>query len=286
MTGTIYVCGACGQQSLLPGVCLSCAKVRKYVTKVPRIVGLVQSLDEVSVADLPRLPVIGFPGIENSLAGGFVRGSVLLFHGGPGVGKSTLGLQLCETMGRYQHDGGLYVSAEQMIAHVKMMAVRVNVDPHYIRVIETQELEDVVAAVEAAHPALVVIDSLQELHLSVRYDGSEVVAVCRELVRLARETQAALLLVCHETKDESIAGPRQLEHIVDGMVSMEPNGAAFMWRVYGKYRFGPVPKDVILLRASMGGFYESGTTQGRGRRADGSGGAGASAEDTEGRTSG
>jgi DNA repair protein RadA/Sms len=285
--GIIYVCGACGQHSLLPGLCAPCMRGHKYVTKQPRKVGPVQSLDEVSVLDLPRLPVIGFTEIENSLAGGFVRGSVLLLHGGPGVGKSTLGLQLCEAMGRYQHDGGLYVSAEQMIAHVKMMAMRVNVDPRYVRVIETQELEDVVTAVEIGHPIFVVIDSLQELHLSIRYDGSEIVAVCQELVRLARETNAVLLLICHETKDDSVAGPRRLEHIVDGMVNLEgwvdtDGTGGIRWRVHSKYRFGPVPKDVMLLRTLMGGLYERGSAKGRGGSADGSGGAGASPKDAEG----
>lgn len=277
MTGIVYVCGACGQQSLLPGLCESCIRTRKYVTKRPRQVGPVQSLDDVSVQDLPRYPVIGFTGIENSLAGGFVRGSALLLHGGPGVGKSTMALELCEAMGRYQHGGGLYVSAEQMMAHVKMMAMRVNVDPRRIRVMETQILEDVVTAVEASpRPIFVVVDSLQELHLAARYEGREIVTVCQELVRLARETECAMLILCHETKDETVAGPRQLEHIVDGLVNMEgwvdKDGiGGVRWRVHSKYRFGPVPKEVMLLRTEMGGLYERGSKTRRGGSADGSG---------------
>lgn len=276
MAGTvsmIYVCPACGLSSLLSGVCGRCATGRKYITKVARITGPVQSLAEVSVQDMPRYPVIGFTGIENALAGGFVKGSVLLLHGGPGVGKSTLGLQLCEAMGRYQTGGGLYVSAEQMIAHVKMMAMRVRVDPAYIAVLETSMLEEIVNAVEVSRPIFVVVDSLQAVHLSYSFEGREIVVVCEQLVRLARETSCAIVLLCHETKDDSVAGPRTLEHLVDGMVSLEvasysSKNDCVLWRVHDKYRFGPVPQDVFLLRTLMGGFYERGAKAGRGSADD------------------
>jgi DNA repair protein RadA/Sms len=264
----IYVCPACGQHSLLSGLCAPCMRGHKYVTKIARIMGPVQSLAEVSVQDMPRYPVIGFTGIENALAGGFVKGSVLLLHGGPGVGKSTLGLQLCEAMGRYQSGGGLYVSAEQMLAHVKMMAMRVQVDSHYVRVVETKLLEEVIYAVESTRPVFVVVDSLQEIHLTYSYEGREIVVVCEQLVRLARETNCAILLLCHETKDDTVAGPRILEHLVDGMVSMESSNATdvivgVQWRLHTKYRFGPVPKDVFLLRTEMGRLYERGSATSR-----------------------
>jgi len=279
----IFRCPRCGQTSLLDGLCAECAKGRRYVTKVPKTEGPATLLSDVSVQDVPRLTMPGFPALDDSLHGGFVRGSALLLHGGPGIGKSTLALQLCGRIGRLVPS--LYVTTEQMLAHVKMLADRVEVQMDVVYALATQNFADVVTSVERLRPAFVVIDALQNLNLFEPYDGNRMVAVCNGLVRLARQQTCAVVIVCHETKDETFAGPRTLEHVVDGMVSLsaaKEDESSVLWTVYSKYRFGPVPYTVALGQHSHGGFYERYHPAHHTGRADGDRSPRIAAEGTEG----
>lgn len=259
-----YFCRRCGLTSLVPGLCGECLKIWQYVTKAPQVDGPAMLLADVSVSDLPRLSIPMFPQIENSLNGGLPRGAVMLVHGGPGIGKSTLALQLCARMSRVGPTMPLYVTTEQMLAHIKMAVVRLGLDMGRVYALATQNVLDVVRSVAVVRPAVLVIDSLQNMNLYEPHDGNRMVAVCNMLVALARHQNCAILIICHETKDEDFAGPRTLEHIVDGMIALTPSTVVpteVIWRVYSKYRFGPVPRFVLLQRSDEGGFHEStGTT--------------------------
>jgi len=223
-------------------------------------------ISEVSVGGLSRLAVPGFPSVEDMLAGGFVPGSVTLLHGGPGVGKSTLAFQWCDAVAKLNTVGPVphYIASEQMLEHVKLMAVRIGLAHAPIRVAYSIDVDEVCTLLETWSPPFAVVDSLQNLHLYRDVRGAEPVVVCAELVHVARAKSIALVLICHETKDGDYAGPRTLEHLVDCMISLElPSddeedkapSSLLKLTVHGKYRFGSVPRIAYVRRDEEGKFY-------------------------------
>ena len=125
MTG--YVCPnpRCRQRSIVPGICRSCMKRKTYVQVRPEGELPLARLCDVSATDVPRLPVPGWPGIEDVLFGGFVLGTVTALYGAPGIGKSTLALQVSDAMTAL--GPSLYLTSEQLVPHVKLTATRIGV---------------------------------------------------------------------------------------------------------------------------------------------------------------
>jgi DNA repair protein RadA/Sms len=166
----------------------------------------------------------GLAELDRVLGGGLVRGSLLLVGGEPGIGKSTITLQICQA-GAEQGRCVLYVSGEESARQVKLRAERLGVTADSIFVLAETQLEGILAQAEKLDPALLVIDSIQTVYKSTLSSAPGSVAQVREcaadLLRLAKGTGLTTFLVGHVTKFGAIAGPKTLEHMVDTVLYFE-----------------------------------------------------------------
>jgi DNA repair protein RadA/Sms len=188
--------------------------------------------------------------VDRVLGGGLVPGSIVLFGGDPGIGKSTLLLQLAA---RVASGGGevLYVTGEESAAQVRGRAERVGAVVDGLGLVATTELETAIGAIESAAPALAVIDSVQTL-ASGELTGpagsvGQVREVASRLAELAKSGRTAVALVGHVTKDGTVAGPRTLEHLVDAVIYLEGErlGQTRLMRA-AKNRFGSTDEVGVL----------------------------------------
>jgi len=180
--------------------------------------------------------------LDRVLGGGLVPGSVALVGGEPGVGKSTLLLQVAARAAEAGHKV-LYVTGEETPRQVKLRAERIGALAPGLKLAASGELEQVIDLTNQEAPALLVLDSIQTLSSAV-VDGTpggvaHVRAVTAELVRLAKTREMACLLVGHVTKDGSVAGPRTIEHLVDVVCLFEGEAhGALRWLRATKNRYG------------------------------------------------
>jgi len=181
----------------------------------------------------------GISEFDRVLDGGLVPGSVTLVSGEPGIGKSTLLLQL---VGFWSHTS-LYVSAEESAQQVRLRAERIGVTGDHTYLVSAMSLGDILAAIDKVKPSLVVVDSVQTIaDESVESAPGSVTQVRECAFRLVQEAKArnvAVILVGHVTKDGNIAGPRLLEHVVDTVISFEGDRLHPLRMVRAvKHRFG------------------------------------------------
>ncbi len=185
----------------------------------------------------------GFLELDRVLGGGVVAGSVILLGGDPGIGKSTLLLQMLIRLQDKQRM--VYVTGEESLQQVRMRAQRLGEAEAVLGVVAETEVESILGLIEQAPPALLVIDSIQTLYSRELSSAPGAVAQLREccalLVRFAKQRNVAIFLVGHVTKEGVIAGPRVLEHMVDTVLYFEadPGGRLRMIRA-AKNRFGAV----------------------------------------------
>ena len=197
--------------------------------------------------------------LDRVLGGGMVPGAVVLLAGEPGVGKSTL---LLEVAARRAAAGGtvLYVTGEESAGQVRLRAERTGALHPHLFLSATADLEEVAAHVESVDPGLLVVDSVQTMGSS-GIDGtpggvSQVRAVTSALVALAKQRDLPVVLIGHVTKDGAVAGPRTLEHLVDVVLSFEGDRHSTLRLVRGlKNRFGP-SDEVGCFEMYDGGISE------------------------------
>ena len=192
--------------------------------------GQVLRADEVSAEAIVARPT-GIAELDRVLGGGLVPGAVVLIGGDPGIGKSTLLLQvLCALTERGGEDEALYVSGEESLQQVVLRARRLGVPVDELRLLAETRVEAILAQVAARRPRSLVIDSIQTMYTDVLQSAPGSVGQVREsaaqLVRFAKgNTQGTtLFLVGHVTKDGALAGPRVLEHMVDTVLYFEAEG--------------------------------------------------------------
>ena len=231
-----FVCQSCGAVSpKWAGRCESCGEwnsiVEEAITARTGPAGKAAAGKRVEFVDLactaeppPRCPV-GIEELDRVLGGGLVPASAILVGGDPGIGKSTLLLQAAASIARAGRRV-LYVSGEESIEQVRLRARRLGVQDARLELAAAINLRDIAATLESAgDAALVVIDSIQTMWLDAIDSAPGTVAQVRaasfELIRLAKGTGFALVLVGHVTKDGAIAGPRVLEHMVDAVLYFE-----------------------------------------------------------------
>src|SRR5436305_12525560 len=167
--------------------------------------------------EAPRLPS-GMAELDRVTGGGFVRGSVLLVGGDPGIGKSTLLTQATSLLARAGHRA-VYISGEEAVAQVRLRAGRLGLADAPVQLAAETSVEDIVSTLsEGAVPRLIVIDSIQTMWTDTVESApgtvTQVRASAQALIRFAKKSGAAIILVGHVTKDGQIAGPRVVEHMV------------------------------------------------------------------------
>ncbi|SMB93441.1 DNA repair protein RadA [Deinococcus hopiensis] len=250
---TKYVCTSCGYQSAKPlGRCPNCQAWNSFEEEVPVaavgrargggayggiVGGKLTALSTVGRREEPRLPS-GIPELDRVLGGGLVAGGVTLIGGEPGIGKSTLLLQVADRLGR-SGASVLYVAGEESLEQIRLRADRLGVTAD-IQLTRDTRAEHIAALMAEHKPALCIVDSIQTV--TVEGDGTPGgVAQVREgtamITRAAKETGTATVLVGHVTKEGTVAGPKVMEHIVDTTVFLETVGSFRLLRSV-KNRFG------------------------------------------------
>lgn len=227
---TKFFCRECGQESARWfGRCPGCGEWNTLVEEVveraiPKAVGCAQvtSLNSIQVTDEERLDT-GIGELNRVLGGGIVPGSFVLIGGEPGIGKSTLLLQMASNMAGYTDV--LYVSGEESAKQIRLRADRLDIRTERIKILVETELEAVREVVLQQRPGVVIIDSIQTMVMGEVQSAAGSVSQVREgaayLMRLAKGEGIPIFLVGHVTKDGAIAGPRVLEHIVDTVLYFE-----------------------------------------------------------------
>ncbi|HET7481106.1 MAG TPA: DNA repair protein RadA [Rubrobacteraceae bacterium] len=241
-TKTLYVCSNCGhQEPKWLGRCPDCGEWSTFVEEARedkkvvgfaaraagakagggRAAGSVMSLSEVPPAESEGRMDAGVGELNRVLGGGIVPGSMVLVGGEPGVGKSTLLLQVMGHLG----EGCLMISGEESPRQVALSARRLGVNEAGFRVLSETDVDVIEATILEERPSIVVVDSIQTLYspeLSGAPGGVGQVRECAaRLMRLAKSEGIAVFLVGHVTKEGSIAGPRVLEHMVDTVLQFE-----------------------------------------------------------------
>ncbi len=263
-TRTIFVCQQCDAQfPKFVGRCTECGAWNSLVetTIAPAAAnGKRQGqsagaqpvrLNAIQGAEHPRIPT-GYGELDRVLGGGIVPGSIALLGGEPGIGKSTLLAQAAAYVGTSAQPV-LYVSAEESPQQIKMRAERLGIVGDTVALLAETDVETIIEVARNMQPRLVIVDSIQTIATSaigsVPGSISQVRECTLQLMRMAKSSQIAVLLIGHVTKDGTVAGPRALEHIVDAVLYLE--GERFhSYRLLRsvKNRFGATEVGIFEMR--------------------------------------
>ena len=265
---TVYVCGDCGADfAKWQGQCPECkawntltslsVETASSASRKKGFAGQLeaaQTLAEISSEQMPRI-TSGLKEFDRVLGGGLVPGSAVLIGGSPGAGKSTLLIQImCELSQQYP---ALYITGEESLAQIAMRAKRLQLPLEKLQVMSQTNVEAICATWDELKPRLLVIDSIQVMHLDDVESAPGGVAQVREsasmLIQQAKKTGTILLIVGHVTKDGNIAGPRVLEHMIDCFVMLEgENDSRYRTLRGSKNRFGAVNELGIFAMTERG----------------------------------
>lgn len=244
----VFICGRCAYESRKwLGCCPGCGEWDSLVEKSRNVKPARRGHDApLALADLPtgerdRL-VTGISELDRVLGGGIVAGSMVLIGGDPGIGKSTLILQLLSAIAN-ENRRVLYVTGEESGRQVRMRGERLAIDMEGVFIATENCVESIIAMANEMSPALVAVDSIQTMFSEEITSAPGSVSQVREsasrLLSLAKSTELPVLLVGHVTKDGAIAGPRVLEHMVDTVLYFEGDrGQVFRVLRTVKNRFG------------------------------------------------
>lgn len=233
--GVFYVCQQCGWKSLKwVGRCGGCGEWNSTVEEVdvrggldykssPLNRELPQPITKVKFLESPCIET-GMKEFDRILGGGLITGSAVLIGGAPGIGKSTLLLQVCQHISQKGYTT-LYVTGEESVAQTKLRAERLSILSDNLLVVSETNLDFILENIHNTNPALVVIDSVQMIYKPQLESSPGTVAQVRqcanELIFIAKSTGAAIFLVGHVTKEGIIAGPKVLEHMADTVLYFE-----------------------------------------------------------------
>ena len=263
---SIYSCTECGgQHPKWQGQCPHCQAWNTLVEGIAETasanrynalstVSKMQSLGEVEATEVPRTPT-GVGEFDRVLGGGLVAGAVVLIGGDPGIGKSTLLLQALAHMSARAKT--LYVSGEESAQQIALRAKRMALDAKSVQLLAEIQLEKIIAALASHKPDVAVIDSIQTVYSEALQSAPGSVAQVREcaaqLTRFAKQSNTAIILVGHVTKEGALAGPRVLEHIVDTVLYFEgdSNSSFRLVRAF-KNRFGAVNELGVFAMTEKG----------------------------------
>ncbi len=236
---TVYICTECGYESpKWYGKCPECGEWNTFSEDVrsdeppskQKTAGIisdgdcsaVESINDVEIADEYRY-VTGIKELDRVLGGGIVKGSVILLGGDPGIGKSTMLLQICGKLSEKANI--LYISGEESKAQLKLRAKRLGVAGSSLMVAPYTDIGQVVNAIMAEKPDMVMVDSIQTMNCATIASSSGSVTQVKEctaiLTKVAKRAGIPIIIVGHVNKDGAIAGPKVMEHIVDTVLHFE-----------------------------------------------------------------
>ena len=249
---TIFVCSECGNESTKwLGKCPACnswntfyeqkiVETRNSSAKKDKTVNMPQKLNTYEAKDNIRIST-GFGELDRVLGGGIVKGSLTLLGGEPGIGKSTLILQLCD---KVKGEGKvLYVSGEESAEQIKLRADRLGINNEDILFLGETDIDIVNKAIVEIDPKLVIIDSVQTMYsdeiTAAPGSVSQVREITAQIMKICKQNSITTIIIGHVTKDGNIAGPRVLEHMVDTVLYLEGE-RYFSYRILRgvKNRFG------------------------------------------------
>ncbi len=270
---TAYVCNDCGSEhAKWQGQCTDCGAwntLQEFVvssSKTPSrdasyagYAGAagsqgIQRLADVDLAEVPRISS-GMQEFDRVLGGGLVPGSAILIGGHPGAGKSTLLLQtMCTLAGNMP---ALYVTGEESLQQVAMRAKRLGLPTDQLNMLSETSVERLLNTLQQHKPKIVVIDSIQVMHVEGVESAPGSVSQVREsaaaLTRYAKQTNTVLFLVGHVTKDGTLAGPKVLEHMIDCSIMLEGSGDSRFRTLRGiKNRFGAINELGVFAMLDSG----------------------------------
>jgi DNA repair protein RadA/Sms len=265
-----YTCNECGTSSpKWIGQCSDCQAWNTLVEDVidklssskrignsPGNLPIVRTLDEVITGDNPRMST-GVSELDRVLGGGIVGGSVILIGGDPGIGKSTLLLQTMSSLAEISGLSTLYISGEESLEQISLRGKRLELKLEKLRTLTENQLEQIISVAASEQPQIMVIDSIQTVFTEMLQSAPGSVAQVREcaaqLVRYAKQTNTAVILVGHVTKEGTLAGPRVLEHMVDAVLYFEGDGGD-RYRIIRaiKNRYGAVNELGVFAMTDRG----------------------------------
>ncbi len=214
----------------------------------------VQKLDQINLQELPRFTT-GYGEFDRVLGGGVVPGSAILIGGSPGAGKSTLLLQtMCYLAERMST---LYVTGEESLQQVAMRANRLGLATDKLNVLAETSVEAICTHAQNVKPAIMVVDSIQVMHIADITSAPGSVSQVREgaayLTRFAKQNNVAVVMVGHVTKDGTLAGPKVLEHCIDASVMLDGDADGRYRTLRGhKNRFGAVNELGVFAMTDKG----------------------------------
>ncbi len=265
---SVFVCNECGYEAAKwMGKCPACGAWNSFfeekITKASD--GKSEKKKEVTPKPLntytgkenERIST-GFEEVDRVLGGGLVRGSLILLGGEPGIGKSTLILQLCNKM---KKEGKvLYVSGEESAEQIKLRADRLKIQNDDILFLGETDIEIIENAINDISPKLVIIDSIQTMYsdeiTSAAGSVSQVREITSRIMRTCKQKEITTVIIGHVTKDGNIAGPRVLEHMVDTVLYLEGE-RYFSYRILRgvKNRFGST-NEIGMFEMQQEGMTE------------------------------
>ena len=265
---SVYICNECGYRSpKWLGKCPGCNNwntlietldsPQKASAKSPAVKSTLnrpQSITEVTHNNDTRFST-GLRELDRVLGGGVVSGELILVGGDPGIGKSTLLLQICENAGKTKKI--LYVSGEESAAQIKIRANRLGVNTQNLYLLSETDVEIILDAINDTKPDIVIIDSIQTMHIEAISSAAGSVPQVREttnaLMKTAKSMNISMFIVGHVTKDGSLAGPRVLEHMVDCVLYFEGDrDLSFRILRAVKNRFGSTNEIGVFEMADKG----------------------------------
>lgn len=261
-----YVCASCGELSLSwAGKCPQCGEwntlqeeaIIETALGTPASQGRVlhaSSVSSLAAKDQARLHT-GMADVDTVLGGGVVNGSVNLIAGQPGIGKSTLLLQLADSLSKKYKV--LYVSGEESGHQIGLRAERLRVSGKQLQLATSNSADDIAASIASKEYDLVIVDSIQTVAASAIASAagsvSQITNSAHLLIQAAKQSSTAVILVGHVTKEGSIAGPKVLEHVVDVVLQLEGDRyGGFKVLRATKNRYGPTTEAGIFEMVDTG----------------------------------
>ncbi|MEI8186306.1 MAG: DNA repair protein RadA [Chlorobiaceae bacterium] len=268
-TSTRYICSNCGSVSLkYQGKCFECQswgtlqetrvepEQKHRLPGAPEGVAVVQNLLDSVPSEFQRI-MTGIGELDRVLGGGLMQASAVMVGGEPGIGKSTLMLQLAPRLAPAKV---LYISGEESPNQIRERALRLSIKAENLWLIPEVNLERILAVIEHEKPALVIIDSIQTIHSAEYQSSAGTITQIREcaaaLIRAAKQQNVILMIIGHITKEGALAGPKALEHMVDTVLQFEGEGHQ-RYRIVRsvKNRFGST-NEIGVFRMDETGLAE------------------------------